>query len=181
MTQLFILLALLFTIGSAFMMIRPFIGSRQDQLSFELLDEELRSIEALVARKVALVQALRDIEYDYETNKISADDYQRFKKSCERQAIGVMRRLDQIHGADKDWDAVIEQAVAERIGATDATADRPSSPEPDSPASSDDHRPDACNECHAQLKDDDRFCSQCGAPVAPAHAYQPSDNIEVAG
>ncbi len=199
MTQLFVLLALVFTLVSAFMMIRPFIGSRQDQLSFELLDEELRSIEALVSRKVALVQALRDIEYDYDTDKISEDDYRRFKTSCERQAIGVMRRLDKIHGADKDWDAVIDQAVAERLGATDADLDTPqepaesheigadeppssSTPESASPASTEPQSQITCRDCDTPLEPDDRFCSQCGTPTADdALDLHPSDSHEVAG
>ena len=170
MSMLFIIVAIAFTVAMIIMMLRPFSASRQEQLSFELLDEEQRRIEALVSRKVALVQSLQDIEYDWKTDKISEEDYQRFKTSCERQAVGVMRKLDELHGGDRDWEAVIDQAVAERLDDDrDTTAselssdDGPREDDPSDPGT--ESSPDApvCTSCGASLASDDRFCSQCGA------------------
>lgn len=152
MTILFIIIAIAFTLRMVVAMVAPFWGSRKEQLSFELLDEELREVESLVARRVALVQALRDIEYDFKTNKISREDYERFKTSCERQAVGVMRRLDAIHGGDRDWDEVIDRAVQQRLDVAPSA----------STAGSD---AGVCTDCNAPLADDDHFCSQCGASV----------------
>lgn len=171
MTILFIIVAVAFTVAMTILMVRPFSSSRDEQLSFELLDEEERKIEALVSRKVALVQALEDIEYDFKTNKISREDYERFKKSCERQAVGVMRKLEQLHGGD-GFEEIIDREVRRRLEADatdpaestsgdDATASSPDSdePPPEPPA-------DRCPSCGTELDPDDRFCSQCGTSVA---------------
>lgn len=166
MTILFIIIAIAFTIQMLILMVRPFLATRRDQLSFELLDEELREIEALVARKVSLVQALRDIEYDWKTDKISKEDYERFKQSCERQAVGVMRRLDTIHGGSEDWDAVIDRAVEQRLDAlVEQDSEASSSHAPDDDSTGDSASNFDCNSCGASLADDDRFCSKCGTPV----------------
>lgn len=206
-TMMLIVFAVAFTVAMTILMIRPFSASRSEQMTFELLDEEERKIEALVARKVALIQSLRDTEYDWKTNKISEEDYRRFKKSCERQAVGIMRKLDRLHGGERDWDQVIDQAVSRRLGdhegppvdttsvdantdgTTNAHDDEPVvSPDADSPGDS-----PQCSSCGHSLAPDDRFCSQCGAGVPPADSdslpgstgddldSRPSSPSEVAG
>lgn len=177
MTILFIVAAIAFTLFTALWMLRPFMMSRHGQLNFEMLDEELRQIEALVSRKVALVQALRDIEYDWKTNKISEEDYRRFKKSCERQAVGVMRRLNALHGGERDWDAVIDRAIEERLeGADPETASKPWSDE-----STADDESLSCNGCQAPIATGDVFCSQCGTRVDDALPTDPSDDFQSLG
>ena len=167
MTILFIVIAIAFTLIMSLMMLWPFLQSRQRQLNFEMLDEELRLIESLVSRKVALIQALRDTEYDWKTNKISEEDYLRFKKSCERQALGVMRRLEALHGAGRDWDAVIDRAVEERLSTLASEAEQPATLD----AAAEDEPWDdeqaalICDGCSAPIDEDDRFCSKCGRPV----------------
>ena len=166
MTILFIIIAVVFTLAMAVLTIRPFLMTRHRQLNFEMLDEELRQIESLVSRKVALVQALRDIEYDSKTNKISEEDYLRFKKSCERQAVGVMRRLESLHGGNRDWDILIDEAIEQRLANMDSDgtdAHRQSSqhlPKPERDV------PTHCPGCQTPLEADDRFCSQCGQPIS---------------
>lgn len=178
MTMLFIIVAIAFTVAMTLSMLRPFVAARDEQLSFELLDEDLCEIESLVARKVALVQALRDIEYDWSTNKISQEDYERFKRSCERQAIGVMRRLDAIHGGGGDWESMVDRAIDERLGA-DAESPSPSpaaestsdsSPTPERQGADEEAKTSLgdCPGCATPLDDDDRFCSQCGRSVESA-------------
>lgn len=156
MTYLLIVIAIAFSALMLFQIFAPFLSSRQEQLRFELLDEDLRRIEALVSRKVALVQTLRDLEYDFETAKITEEDYRKFKRSCERQAVAVMRRLDAIHGG-RDWEVVIEKALQEKLEAQDEVV-APKEPSAET-------APSTCSHCEAPLKDDDRFCSKCGASV----------------
>ncbi len=179
MSALFVIIAIAFTLRMVVAMLAPFWGSRKEQLSFELLDEEFREVEALVSRKLTLVQALRDIEYDWKTNKISKEDYERFKRSCERQAVGVMRRLDAIHGGDTEWDEIIDRAIAgrlEALGESAASAEQ-SIPDPDDIAD--------CSNCQSSLKADDLFCSKCGTPVETPDGPEPlsrfSTPSEVAG
>ncbi len=194
MTILFIIVAIAFTVAMTVLMIRPFSIARQEQLSFELLDEELREIESLVARKVALVQALRDIEYDWTTNKISKQDYERFKRSCERQAVGVMRRLDAIHGGERDFETIVDRAVADRLNTAsspdektppaDGTTNSASKMEQALSDTNGNADPTTCTTCGNSLEMDDRFCSQCGTSIespsdeASAAAKGASDEFE---
>lgn len=176
MTYLFILLALGFSALMLFQIVRPFLVSRTEQLHFELLDEDLRQIEALMAKKAALVQTLRDLEYDYETAKITTEDYKRFRRSCERQAVGIMRRLDTIHGG-KDWRAEIERLLQDSsIPQPSAHSDEASRQAQETPpANKVATAPDAssalipgnlpCPKCATPLRTDDKFCSQCGTPL----------------
>lgn len=173
MTILFIIAAIAFTVAMTALMIRPFSMAKQDQISLELLDEELREVEALAARKVALVQSLRDIEYDFETNKITEEDYRRFKRSCERQALGVMRRLEAIHGGDANWEDTIDGALAERLDTgldTDNIDEQAAKPAADGDNAESDETPEAlsCSSCGKTLADDDRFCSHCGTATDSA-------------
>ncbi len=169
MTVVLLVVSIAFTLAMLVQILLPFSVSREEQLSFELLDEELRQIEILVNRKVALVQTLRDLEYDWETDKISEKDYQRFKRSCERQAVAIMRRLDAIHGG-RDWQNDIDRAIDERVASNLFVSEE--SPSPELGESADDHdgTDDAlvCANCATPLEDDDLFCGKCGTPVASA-------------
>ncbi|MBA2661913.1 MAG: hypothetical protein H0U74_06430 [Bradymonadaceae bacterium] len=130
MTLFLVMLTLAFTAFTLYKTVAPFITSRHGQVRFELLDEELREIELLVAKKAALLQGLRDIEYDWDTDKVAEADYLRFKASYERQAIGVMRRLDAIHGG-RQWEAQIDEELARRLGQSQPdtkTVDQPVDP-----------------------------------------------------
>ena len=179
-TALILLVAIAFTVATTILMIRPFARPRSEQATFELLDEDERKIEALVARKVSLVQSLRDIEYDFSTNKISKEDYERFKKSCERQAVGIMRRLDALHGGDGDFDELIDRQVQQRLddlsspgkpaSTTESDAGTNGAADPDQGieqqiAEQTPPAPEAlrCRSCDHPLDPQDRFCSQCGA------------------
>ena len=169
MSFLALIVSVAFTVAMILQMIRPFLASRGDQLRFEVLEDDLREIETLLDRKAALVQMLRDLEYDYETDKIAEEDYRRFKLSCERQAVAVMRRLDTIHGG-RHWQTVIDEALAtsEVANAVDATPSAVAAEE-DAPGSADEALLEEetlqCRACAAPLEVDDLFCGKCGSPV----------------
>ncbi|MFU8805438.1 MAG: hypothetical protein ACNA8W_16620 [Bradymonadaceae bacterium] len=174
-TLLFVFITCAFTIFTIYKMIAPFLEGRDDQIRMELLDEELREIEQLIDRKSALLQALRDIEYDWETAKISEDDYTRFKTSCERQAVGVMRRLDAIHGG-RGWEAIIDEELQRRLSDRPGPSDEAESASQE-PAvdlltvgamadSGADETTRTCTTCEAPLEPGDLFCHKCGSPVA---------------
>ena len=171
MSFLALIVSVAFTVAMILQMIRPFLASRGDQLRFEVLEDDLREIETLLDRKAALVQMLRDLEYDYETDKIAEEDYRRFKLSCERQAVAVMRRLDTIHGG-RHWQTVIDEALAWEATSEVATAEDetlPAAAEEDPPQRADEALLEEetlqCRACAAPLEVDDLFCGKCGTPV----------------
>lgn len=153
-----------------YLALAPFLASKSDQARVDLLDDEIRQVELLAAQKSALLLSLRELEFDHQTTKISDEDYERFRKRYERQAVGVMRELDAIHGG-RGWQETIEAEVQARLadaGLADAQEavvvlkDDTDSPTP-SPAEDDSVA--ACSKCGDPLELDDKFCSQCGTPV----------------
>ncbi len=156
--------------------VAPFLASKSDQARTDLLDDEIRQVELLAARKSSLLLSLRELEFDHQTNKIADEDYERFRKRYERQAVGVMRELDAIHGG-RGWQESIENEVQARLAAAGlADDDQPAVPTEsqagqtpanplDEPSAADHEGATPCAGCGGPLELDDKFCSQCGTPV----------------
>jgi len=153
MSFVLILFLALFTLAAIYFSIQPFLTSRESQARLELIDDEVRAVELLLARKEGLLRALRELEFDKATEKISPEDYERFRLKLERQAVGVMKELDAIHGG-RQWRDEVDQFIADRlpeIAAQHALEEsRESKP---------------CPDCSTPFYPDDRFCSKCGAKL----------------
>ncbi|MCI0413566.1 hypothetical protein L0222_12305 [bacterium] len=50
--------------------------------------------ENLILRKNEILEAMRDLEYDFKMQKVSLDDYSHLKESLTKQAVEVMKKLD---------------------------------------------------------------------------------------
>jgi hypothetical protein len=140
----------------------PFLESRDRQLRFELLDRELEQIETLSARKGAILQTLKDIEFDYETGKISEDNYDRLRRRHERKALKVMRRLDELREGDDDLLDEIDGEVAERL---EQLRDQQAADAPDTATNAEPRRTLECPACGRHLEQDARFCDKCGTEI----------------
>jgi hypothetical protein len=170
-TLVLLIAAVLLTLVAAFHLVRPFFADRREQLRFEVLDEDLRRVEELVVRKSTLLQELRDITLDRETGKIAEEDFEDLKKHYERQAVAVMRELDELHGG-RGWEAAIDEQLSERLDmmARRREAGRPQQSEAGQEADSID-----CHACGKQMEAQARFCSHCGATLAEASAAGDED------
>lgn len=158
------------TVYALFRIVSPFLESEDRQIRHELLDDELRKIERLVARKSALLQSLKDIEFDRETGKLAEEDYQRLRDRYEREAIEVMRKLDSLRGG-VDHDDEIDAALRDRLeGEAEVESE-----DADPPPTIAEQEPEAesegpaesieCPECGKELEAEARFCSRCGTPL----------------
>jgi hypothetical protein len=59
-------------------------------------------LENLKFRKEEILAAMSDLEYDFEMKKITEADYLQLKENLTREAVRVMKKLDEIAvGADK--------------------------------------------------------------------------------
>lgn len=153
MSFILILIGALFTLSAIYFTVQPFLKSREEQARLELIDEEIRAVELLLARKEALVRSLRELEFDHGTEKITAEDYERYRLKLERQATGVMRQLDAVHGG-KQWREKVDAYITTNLPELEAL--------PEKPARS---AALACKSCGSPLKADDQFCAKCGARV----------------
>lgn len=116
-----------------------------------------RSPAARVSQRDEAVLALREIEFDRETGKLSDADYLELKTRYTRQAIDAMRResragavaTEPVSEADDEIEAAVRAYRAEHVPCP-ACGPRP---EPDAAF---------CSNCGRYLRD---RCADCGAPV----------------
>ena len=119
------------------------------------------------APSVEAVQALREIEFDRETGKLSDSDYNALKTRYTREAVAALRDEDaglSAFGGDA-VEAVILQ-YRKRQSGCDVCGPRP---EPDAIYCSTCGRYLAatCSHCHAEISEiGARYCGSCGVSLA---------------
>ena len=88
------ILALLLGAGSLTWMLIPVFQKKSDQEEAEAVafGEE----HDLVSQKEMLLAALKDLEDDHETSKISEEDYLPLKNQLTAEAIDIMKKLDNL-------------------------------------------------------------------------------------
>jgi hypothetical protein len=127
--------------------------------------------EPAVTRDASAIQALREIEFDRATGKLSESDYQELRRTYTEQALREMRAADAGTGApapDSGTDPVEARVLAYRM----ARRECPTCglrPEPDALYCSNCARylAGACPHCFAPVPEmSAAFCSTCGATLA---------------
>ena len=117
----------------------PLFTTRQQT---QALSSDARSRQ-LQERKEQLYADIRELEFDQDLGKLSAEDYQGLRSQLETEALAVIQQLDQMDGRP---DA---EALQERIE-REVLALRTEQPA------------DSCPSCQAARDPKDLFCSQCG-------------------
>ena len=69
------------------------------------------SLRNLRDHKNLLVLALRELDFDFETGKLSKEDYKSLRDRYEAQAVSVMKDLD---AAERQW-ATIQEGITKRV------------------------------------------------------------------
>ena len=118
----------------------PLLG-REDALD-DGDDEE--AIPATTRERSFLYEAIRDLEHDFETGKISAEDHERLRDDLRRRAAALLAQ-ERRDVAEAEAPAAASVAAA----ATPAPAAKPS-----------------CPACGAAVRPEHRFCPNCGAPLS---------------
>jgi hypothetical protein len=123
--------------------------------------------------KGVALTALKEIEFDRETGKLSDADYELLKRKYTAAALEALREEERAEaGAALDVEALIASRVAAlRTAAPGAAACLTCGPRPEPDAvfcSSCGQRlqPGACSQCGATLPPESRFCGACGTRVA---------------
>ena len=193
-----LLLGLALLLLVAFIVARPILERR------DMPDQEISRADQLVAERESLLAALRDLDFDHATGKISDEDYTPQRAQFVAQGVAILKHLDALGPALPEHavsaEDEIERAVAARrrsslerratpaaravqsaddlIEAAVAARRKPAPAQRPAPA------PDGvtCSNCGALAKPGDRFCPKCGrvlARVCPtcAHPVQPGDRF----
>ena len=122
-------------VGVGWILIGPFLRRRSGiQIDDPLPIEETRRGQALLA--------IKDLDFDYATGKIAADDYGQLRDRYVREAAAV------IDVGDPD---PVESFVAARRVLLGAASQ-------------------VCHTCGPRPEEDARFCSTCGLPLSGAGA-----------
>jgi hypothetical protein len=107
--------------------------------------------------KGVALSALKEIEFDRETGKLSLQDYEDLKRRYTAAALEALRIDPEGVGAEPVSDA-IESMVAARVRALRFASDTTAS---DTPVHSSSSAP-ACGSCGPRPEPDAVFCSTCG-------------------
>jgi Double zinc ribbon len=139
---IFIALSLLMAFAALMAVAFPILARTRGSEPVVTSAEE--TVDELVAQRDAVFQALRELRFDHEVGKITEEDYVAFEGSLRQTAASSLRALDEWEAeADRDLNAVIEAAVAER-------------------AASIAEAPVLCPNCGRPAGPADKFCGNCG-------------------
>ena len=101
--------------------------------------------------------ALRELDFDYETGKLSAKDYKSLYQKYEIQAVDTTKKLEQLENARKTLLAKIQMEIEKTIGSFSSERKR--------------GKMSHCAQCGNHLAPNDRYCGQCGQDTKiAAHA-----------
>jgi len=173
-------LSLVLALGALWLVLYPLF--RPDSIAPDVYEPP----DPLETRKGAAVAALKEIEFDRETGKLSDGDYAELHARYSTEAIEAMRAEDALAPAARapvsaamGTEDAIEAMVAADVLALAATADGVSEaptcptcgprPETDAVFCSQCGKllphPAQCVECKAPLEPGGRFCGRCGTVV----------------
>jgi hypothetical protein len=156
-------------LGAAMLVLAPLLRDQIEPPRAELgADADVSGITT------SSVEALREIEFDRETGKLSDDDYRDLKASYTNSALAEFRAKDAASSSASVDDAALERTIQSfRGGAARACVTCGPRPEPDAVFCSDCGRYLAghCASCGARCDaEGQRFCADCGHSLVPVGA-----------
>jgi hypothetical protein len=132
-----LILMSLVLIGIAVFVSAPLLQARTGRLFKDQFVES--PMHHLLSRKDSIYMAMKDLEFDYSTGKLSEEDYHDLREKFAVEAGEVLREID-------------ETAKGESAGtARSKTASKV--------------KAKACSDCGFKIEPDDSFCQSCGAKL----------------
>lgn len=153
-TELIVLLIV--TIVAAFIA-QPFFARRRGERTGQANRRTavlLRQRADLLAERNRIYAAIRELEFDYATNKLADEDYAAQRRKLYAQGVEVLQKLDALPALDESPAAdPIEAWVAALRSGSAVTA----------PAQGEAAQAGFCPQCGTPYQAGDRFCAACGA------------------
>lgn len=144
--------ALVIALLSAALVLEPLLRSAQGRAiaaPVPLFSDSDDEDDPRLIRRDRALAALKEIEFDRATGKLSDDDYERMKSRFTAEALTALREAD----AAKEAPARAGQAGDEAVEQLIASARRRGAVRR------------FCLECGAPLEGKGKFCLECGTPV----------------
>lgn len=139
-----ILLAVLISLFAIAFVVWPLFNPKQRP---SLVENQ--EVIDLVHRKDIILQSIKEIEFDYHTQKLSEPDFQRLNARLRQQALALMRRIEKAEPDFQHLEAELEAAISEK-----RQQYRPERMEA-TPKN-------YCPQCGSSVAKDDNFCASCG-------------------
>ena len=124
-------------IGVGVFVAQPLLQGRPKNILDDEFDES--PLQHLLARKDSVYTALKDLEFDYATGKLSEQDYKDLREKSAAQAAEVLKEIDETESGVK---SAKQPAKRKKAAAS------------------------FCRACGFKSRPGDRFCQSCGAPMA---------------
>lgn len=105
----------------------------------------------LILRKDTVLQSIKENEFDYQTGKLSDEDFQRTDARLRQQALALLRQIEQSQPATAGLEAALEEEIRKQ---------RAVLPSPKAASTL------TCPQCQAPVQMGDNFCPKCGFAVA---------------
>jgi hypothetical protein len=140
-------------------------------IALPLLDQRRPAIEppspreALEAEREATVRAIRELDFDYRTHKLSDDDYKTLRATQVQRGAEILRELDALNAQALDGEPV--SGAADGIDA-----------EIEAQVAALRHGGVTCSSCGTVAKSGDRFCARCGTALPGTSADAFVDGVD---
>jgi hypothetical protein len=151
------LLALVVVLVVGAFIAQPFLAERRSEGGFggRRAASVLRQRAGLLAERNRIYSALRDLDFDYKTNKVADEDYTAQRYQLVAAGVDILQQLDGLPALDETPGAdPLETAIA-LLRSGDAAATALSGLAADDAAG-------FCPACGQPVLAGDRFCGSCG-------------------
>ena len=118
----------------------------------------------LLSRKDSVLVAIKDLEFDRQVGKLSAEDYERFNARLRQQAIGYLQQIDKLapHSAHLDEALEVEIARLRKTRTTPVAVNGKSAPVVELAVPAGEVAARFCTNCGHSLAPGHKFCANCG-------------------
>jgi hypothetical protein len=138
----------------------------------------------LLHRKEQVLASIKELEFDYRVGKMSEADYQQYDQRLRRQAISLMQQIEQVAPESAGFDATLEREIEQRRLVKPASTSKPEYdagveaeitrrrrvPATQTPTPTNGVAARFCTNCGATLAPHHKFCANCGIPVEQGEA-----------
>jgi hypothetical protein len=164
-----LILGILLAAGAIYFVLLPILRPPVEVPDAQALDEGDDPADDMSPQTVAL-RALKEIEFDRATGKLSDSDYDALKAKYTGEALAALRAEPGAGSREPEFKPTLRPAPSPRLPAP-ACPEHGLRPEKDAQFCSDCGRrlgtaPGYCARCGTALESDARYCNRCGARVA---------------